>query len=96
MKSESVKVCDAELKQLAEVAACWDEINSVLAEYVSIMDNCTKDAVKSGHIHEAVASLAYYARKFQTYADGLGGTASGKIKGLASKIDEIDLNLYNS
>ena len=37
MSSDSVKVCDLELEKLAELAECWDEIDSILNQYSNIM-----------------------------------------------------------
>lgn len=95
MSSESVKVCDKEIEILAEVAACWDDIGSVLGKYVAVMKTVHTEAIKDGHIHTAVENLYLYAERFYNCSVGLGGQASSYSKKLVSKIEEVDLNLYN-
>ncbi len=96
MSSESVKVCDRELKLLAELAAQWDDIDAVLGRYVSIMKKVQEEAVKSGNVHSAVLDLYCFSSRFHELAKGLGKEASTHITKLASKIEAIDLNLYNA
>lgn len=94
MSSESVKVCDVELTQLAKLAECWDDIDAVLVEYVNIMKKVSNYAIKDGNIHYAVDDLYLFAKRFHGFAEGLGAEAAGYANKLVSKIDDIDLNLY--
>lgn len=95
MSSDSVKVCDLELEKLAELAECWDEINSVLNQYSNIMKKVQEEAIKAGHIHSAVGNLYHFSARFHNFAEGLGSEASRYAKKLVSKVEDIDLNLYN-
>lgn len=95
MSSESVKVCDREIDKLADLAECWDEIETTLGKYVSIMKKVHTETIKSGHIHEAVDLLCFYAKDIRTYAKGLGAKVAKESKKLPSKAEAVDLNLYN-
>lgn len=95
MSSESVKVCDVELRKLADLAECWDEVSGVLGKYVAIMEKVQKDAVKKGEIHTALENLYYFSERFYNFSLGHGAVVAGKARGLANKIEEIDINLYN-
>lgn len=94
MKSDSVKVCDRELEILAELSACWDDINGVLSEYVSILETAHLEAVKDGDIHSALGNLYHFTERFYKNAENLGSKVSGNANNFASKIEAIDLNLY--
>ena len=95
MSSDSVKVCDLELENLADVAKCWDDLNSVLGKYNQILESVAKETIKDGHIHEAMENLHYYAAEIQKYAGGMGAGAAGNATKLASVAEKVDLNLYN-
>jgi len=95
MSSDSVKVCDLELEELAELAECWDEIDSILNQYSNIMKKVHEEAIKAGHIHSAVGNLYHFSTRFHNFAEGLGTEASKYAKKLVSKVEDIDLNLYN-
>ncbi len=95
MSSDSVKVCDLELEKLAELAECWDEIDSVLNQYSNIMKKVHTEAIKAGHIHVGVENLYHFSTRFHKFAEGLGAEASKHAKKLVSKVEDIDLNLYN-
>ncbi len=94
MNTESVKVCNVELECLADIAACWDDINMVLTEYTNLLDDICEKTVKSGQIHDSISRLHDYAAKYNEYADGLGKTVSKTVKGFVGKIADIDLELY--
>lgn len=95
MSSESVKVCDLELEKLAEIAECWDEIDSALSQYANIMKKVHEEAIKAGYIHSAIGDLYHFSERFHGLAEGLGAKASKYAKKFADKIEDIDLNLYN-
>lgn len=95
MSSDSVKVCDLELEKLAELAECWDEIDSVLNQYSNIMKKIQEEAIKAGHIHSAVENLYNFSARFHNYAEGLGTETSRYAKKLVSKVEKVDLDLYN-
>lgn len=94
-QEESVKVCDTEIQQLVKIAKCWDEVNEILGKYVLIMDKIDKNAVKGGKIHDALDDLRFCASTYQKYAEGLGGKVKSISDGFVSKIERIDLDLYN-
>ena len=95
MGSDSVKVCDLELEKLAELAECWDEIDSVLNQYSIIMKKVQEEAIKAGHIHSAIENLYHFSTRFHDAAEGLGAEASKYAKKFVSKIEKVDLDLYN-
>ena len=95
MSSESVKICDLELEKLGDVAKCWDDIELVLGEYVAILKTVATDTVKAGHIHDALDRLYWNASDLDKHAQGLGAQVAGHARKLASKAEEIDLELYN-
>ena len=95
MRDESVKVCDRELEKLAELAACWDDINTVLGKFISVLKTVHLEAVKDGDIHVALENLYYFTERFHKNATNLGSKASGAANKLVSKIEDIDLNIYN-
>ena len=82
MRSESVKVCDLELEKLAEIAECWDEIDSVLGKYSNILKKVYTEAVKTGHVHDAVGNLYHFSEHFHNLAIGLGAESSKYAKKL--------------
>lgn len=92
---ESVKVCDIELKNLAKLAECWEDINALLQNYVSILNKINKDAVKSGKVHDALEQLEFYASEYHNYAEGLGTKVASISNGFLNTIERIDLDLYN-
>lgn len=95
MSSDSVKVCDLELEKLADVARCWDDLNSVLAKYVQTIKSVSEETIKEGHIHDALNNLYFYAKDIQKYANGLGASAAGVSSKLVSIAEKVDLDLYN-
>ncbi len=95
MSSDSVKVCDLELEKLGELAKCWDDIASVLGEYVAILNSVQTETIKAGHVQDAIERLHMYASDCLKYANGLGGQAAGTGNALASKAESVDLNLFN-
>lgn len=95
MSYESVKVCDLELEKLANVAKCWDEIESVMERYVNIMRSVQDETIKEGEIHETIDLLRFYAEDTIRFAAGLGSNAASKANALVSKAEAIDLKLYN-
>lgn len=95
MSTESVKVCDRELKHLAELAGCWDEMDQILMRYIQTMKTVQEEAVKDGKIHEAVGNLLLYAQEIHKAAAGLGGRAAGAAQGFVGLTEATDLNLYN-
>lgn len=95
MSSDSVKVCDLELEKLAELAECWDEIDSVLNQYSNIMKKVQEEAIKAGHIHSAIGNLYHDSERFHNFAEGLGSEASKYARKLVSKVEDLDLDLYN-
>lgn len=95
MSSDSVKVCDLEIDKLADLAACWDEVDETLGKYVAIMEKVKTETIKAGHINEAIDLLAYYAADIHRYAQGLGSKTASQSRKLPSKAEAVDLNLYN-
>ena len=89
-----VKVCDEELRNLAKAAECWDEINNVLEQYLSIMDDLLEKGVKSGKIHDALLKLREHAQTYSGLAAGLGGKVSGKANGFVSDVEGLDRKMY--
>ena len=53
MSSDFVKVCDLELEKLAELAECWDEIDSILNQYSNIMKKAISENI-TFRVHFAV------------------------------------------
>ena len=92
----SVKVCDVEIQQLAQIADMWAEIDSVFERYLMILKNVKEHAVKCGEIHDAIVSLYDFAETYYKYANGLGKNVSKDALEFLDKIEDIDLDLYNA
>ncbi len=94
MSNDSCKVCDAEIKQLEKLLACWSKIDEVFNSYVNVVTNIAKNAVKDGQIHEGLELLAWRLETYSGFAAGLGSVASGAANAFMSEIENVDLNLY--
>ena len=95
MENDSVKVCDEEIEQLIEIAKQWEEINHILGKYVEILKEVKDSTIKEGEIHNAIETLYSYAKEMYTYSVGLGSEVAKDAKAFLSKIEDIDLDLYN-
>lgn len=96
MSSDSCKVCDAEIKQLEKLLACWSKIDEVFNSYANVVTNIANNAVLDGQVHDALISLAFRLESYSGFAAGLGSVAAGAAESFMSEIENVDLNLYRS
>lgn len=95
MSKESVKVFDTEIEQLAQIAEKWDDIDDVLEKYIAILAEIKDTAVTSGDNNIVVGKLYDISNNFYTKSAGLGTEVAKNARSFLSRIEEIDLNLYN-
>lgn len=94
MNKESVKICDKEIRLLGEMAECWEDVNDILGEYISILKKVNEKAVKQGRIHDGLDSLEFHARKYMNCAVGIGKKVRNYSEKFVKDANRKDLDLY--
>ena len=93
--SKELKVCDLELACYSDFVGHWEELDSVMNDFLIILADIRDNAIKSGEIHEAVDNLHWYVKSTFEKIKGTGSSAASQIESFLKKIEDIDLNLYN-
>lgn len=95
MSSESVKVCDTEIKGLADAAAARSSIDAIMARYLKCLEIAKNEAITSGEVHELLEMLYENAETIYSVSEGIGDSVSKTGNSFLGTIDDIDLTLYN-
>ena len=93
--AEELKVCDLELACYSDYVGQWEDLDSIINDYLIILADIRDNAIKSGEVHESVNLLHWYVKSTFDKIKGTGSSAASQIDSFLNKIESTDLNLYN-
>ena len=75
--AEELKVCDLELACYSDFVGQWEDLDSVINDYLIILADIRDNAIKSGEVHESVDLLHWYVKSTFDKIKGTGSSAAG-------------------
>ncbi|MCR5144632.1 MAG: hypothetical protein K6B67_04920 [Lachnospiraceae bacterium] len=70
------------------------KIEEYLSEYITILENISKNAVKKGDVNIAIDAYITYAKKLKGQINNMSNAASNQISNFLKKVDEVDQYLF--
>lgn len=95
MAGSSLKIDD---KYCEEMGECFykagQELDAYINDYITILQNIRKKAIKTGKVAAALERYIYYAKKMLNQFDNSAKYTKTSIAQFLKKIDEADKYLY--
>lgn len=70
------------------------KLESYLSEYITILENISRSAIKKGDVHMALNNYIAYAKRLKGQINSISITAQNQVSNFLNQIDEADQYLF--